>query len=192
MTDNPPASFAPELIRAYPNAKVLLNIRDNPDVWVTSFSKTILPIEEAFHCPSRNPYVLFRRWLQPQSSLRGVVDRLVLYAPNAAIHFRKRGREMYLEHNQRIRDLMKGKEDRFLEFNVKEGWEPLCRFLEKDVPHHEFPRLNDTMEFQRIWKEEEAAYYEVDGGKIRTLMAGVVGMVAVGSWWLWKGRMMIR
>ena len=35
--------------------------------------------------------------------------------------------------------------DRLLEFNVKEGWAPLCKFLGIDeVPEEPFPRLNDT------------------------------------------------
>ena len=33
-------------------------------------------------------------------------------------------------------------QDKLLEFNVREGWEPLCRFLEVDVPFMEFPHKN--------------------------------------------------
>ena len=35
-------------------------------------------------------------------------------------------------------------EDKLLVFNVKEGWEPLCKFLGKPIPDQSFPRLNDT------------------------------------------------
>jgi hypothetical protein len=38
-------------------------------------------------------------------------------------------------------------EDRLLVWSVTEGWEPLCRFLEVDVPEAEFPRLNDSKMF---------------------------------------------
>jgi len=32
-------------------------------------------------------------------------------------------------------------------FQVKEGWEPLCRFLGNPVPAEPFPRTNDRVEF---------------------------------------------
>ena len=38
--------------------------------------------------------------------------------------------------------------DRLLVFSVKEGWEPLCKFLDKPVPDCPFPRINDTKSFQ--------------------------------------------
>ena len=33
--------------------------------------------------------------------------------------------------------------EQLLEFNVKQGWEPLCKFLGKPVPNKPFPRFND-------------------------------------------------
>jgi hypothetical protein len=38
-------------------------------------------------------------------------------------------------------------EDRLLVWSVQDGWEPLCHFLEVDVPDAEFPRLNDSKMF---------------------------------------------
>ena len=37
--------------------------------------------------------------------------------------------------------------ERLLVFNVAEGWEPLCRFLEKPVPATPFPRSHSRDEF---------------------------------------------
>ena len=39
--------------------------------------------------------------------------------------------------------------DRLLVFSVKEGWEPLCKFLDVPVPDEPFPRVNDTKSIQR-------------------------------------------
>ena len=33
-------------------------------------------------------------------------------------------------------------EERLLVYNVREGWEPLCDFLEVETPQQPFPRLN--------------------------------------------------
>jgi len=57
------------------------------------------------------------------------------------------GEQVYQEHNELVRRLARNRE--FLEYNVKEGWEPLCKFLDKPVPRDEpFPRLNETAVFQ--------------------------------------------
>ncbi len=39
------------------------------------------------------------------------------------------------------------KQKRLLIFNVKEGWKPLCDFLEVEVPTSNFPRVNDRKSF---------------------------------------------
>ena len=35
-------------------------------------------------------------------------------------------------------------EEKLLIFSVKEGWEPLCKFLDLPIPDQPFPRTNDT------------------------------------------------
>ena len=37
--------------------------------------------------------------------------------------------------------------DRLLVFHVREGWAPLCEFLDTPVPDEPFPRRNDRKEF---------------------------------------------
>jgi hypothetical protein len=40
--------------------------------------------------------------------------------------------------------------DRFLEWDVKEGWVPLCTFLERDIPIVPFPRADDWAEYKQF------------------------------------------
>lgn len=47
---------------------------------------------------------------------------------------------VYQRHNQRVRQMIAP--ERLLEFEVQQGWEPLCEFLELDVPALPFPHLN--------------------------------------------------
>ena len=47
----------------------------------------------------------------------------------------------YLAHIDKIKKMIPS--DRLLIFNVKQGWEPLCQFLEKPVPDTPFPHVND-------------------------------------------------
>ena len=51
--------------------------------------------------------------------------------------------EGYETHLQRIRDIVP--KDKLLEFNVKQGWEPLCNFLGKPIPDTPFPHVNDRV-----------------------------------------------
>ncbi|CAM9092046.1 unnamed protein product [Ascophyllum nodosum] len=37
-----------------------------------------------------------------------------------------------------------------LEFSVKEGWEPLCKFLGVPVPDVPFPRTNSRTEYNQV------------------------------------------
>ena len=52
------------------------------------------------------------------------------------------GRSVHEEHYDRLREVLKKEERDFLEWRVQDGWEPLCGFLEKDVPNQEFPNGN--------------------------------------------------
>merc|ERR1719464_789871 len=38
--------------------------------------------------------------------------------------------------------------DKLLIFSVKEGWEPLCKFLDLPVPEGPFPNTNDTTKIE--------------------------------------------
>jgi hypothetical protein len=38
-------------------------------------------------------------------------------------------------------------QERLLEWNVVDGWDPLCKFLKKEVPKEPFPRTNDAAAF---------------------------------------------
>lgn len=38
---------------------------------------------------------------------------------------------------------------RLLEYEVGQGWEPLCDFLGVDVPDEPFPRVNDSQNFEQ-------------------------------------------
>ena len=56
--------------------------------------------------------------------------------------------EVFKRHNQDVRDSVDPA--RLLEFEVREGWAPLCRFLDVPIPDEPFPRLNDTATTQAM------------------------------------------
>lgn len=48
----------------------------------------------------------------------------------------------YNGHCDRIRALVPG--DKLLEFQAADGWEPLCKFLDIEVPAGQYPSLYNT------------------------------------------------
>ena len=57
------------------------------------------------------------------------------------------GKTMYEEWNAAvIRTVPK---DRLLVLNPKQGWKPLCSFLDVAVPDHPFPKINDGDTWRR-------------------------------------------
>lgn len=45
--------------------------------------------------------------------------------------------------------------ERLYFFDVKDGWEPLCRILDCPIPDEPFPHVNDRDEIARAWKRLE-------------------------------------
>ncbi|KAJ7051011.1 P-loop containing nucleoside triphosphate hydrolase protein [Mycena amicta] len=182
VADMPHLLFADELIAAYPDAKIILTIRD-PDKWWNSFQETV-----------------FHRLLQDRPP-SGVVERIQnLFEPQASrrmkdfwrraftILFRtpnptpEEAKNAFLAHYEHVRSLVPVESGRLLEYRVGEGWDRLCVFLGKEVPKEEFPRLNDR-----------GAYHEHVDKRFRSIRrkavepyVAAVAMVtlAVGFFWM--------
>ena len=43
--------------------------------------------------------------------------------------------------------------ERLLEMDLQDGWEPLCKFLNKPIPDEPFPRSNEAAAVQQRFKE---------------------------------------
>lgn len=64
--------------------------------------------------------------------------------------FPTNGRDYFRKHNDRVRSLGKGR--RFLEWDAKDGWAPLCEFLGTPVPDCPFPRADDWVSYKKLVK----------------------------------------
>lgn len=60
------------------------------------------------------------------------------------------GPQVYDGHNYEVKNLIP--KQQLLVYDVREGWEPLCRFLEVPIPEEPFPRLNDSQAMKTICK----------------------------------------
>ena len=135
--DFPSCNFWREQATHFPDAKVLLSLRD-PDSWYDSVMNTIYPASRA-SLESDDPNMKqFGEWLFELIWRRVFDDRMDDQAHVIA---------KFNEHNQAVIDEVPP--ERLLVFEAKDGWEPLCNFLEVPVPEDPYPRMNTTEEFKR-------------------------------------------
>ena len=76
--------------------------------------------------------------------IQGVVELWLpgrFRAPTAK-ECRDNAKRVYEEYYEEIRRLTP--RSRLLEYQLGSDWEPLCRFLDKDVPDVPFPRVNES------------------------------------------------
>jgi hypothetical protein len=146
--DWPSARYYRELMAHYPDAKILLSVRDAED-WVRSMRETIWGIfhgESLLHdlCDARSRLdPLWRRYLalMRQMTWDDEVGALAGETSTDA------GLAAVMERwNQTVKDTVPA--DRLLVWNPREGWDPLCDFLEVEVPAEPLPCLNDTTSFR--------------------------------------------
>ncbi|KAG4422024.1 hypothetical protein IFR04_004883 [Cadophora malorum] len=142
LTDLPSILFARELLILYPDAKVILTTRSTTS-WYTSMLHTIYAWQSDPLNRIIDPFLSKHRY-----ALRKLLDYIFLqfFYGNFPLY----GKRVFEEHNQMVRDLTEGRGngERLLVFEAREGWVPLCKFLGKDVPEGEYPRLHDTKEFR--------------------------------------------
>ncbi|WP_271077429.1 sulfotransferase family protein [Aurantiacibacter sp. MUD61] len=163
-TDFPASSYWRELAEYYPDAKVLLTVRD-PESWFDSVSETIMS-ERMLGSLEGSPLMrMFKgTYLKPYG------DR---------VHDRAFMTDWYARHNQSVIDTIPA--ERLLVFHPKEGWEPLCEFLGVQVPPEPFPRVNSRDELGGASDEQgglpsDPAQLEAfAGGYIDQLKAGAFG-----------------
>ena len=165
VCDLPSICFAPELIAAYPEAKVVLVSRDI-DRWYKSFYDIV--VSRSF-----SPIFTFLGYLEPNflgqiNALSGKIFHHYFHG-STRDELGQNARKVFLEHYEQVRRLTP--KDRLLEFELGSEWKPLCDFLGKEVPNRPFPRVNDTA----AMKEKLEIMFK------RAAIAGLRKALVVGS-----------
>lgn len=134
QVDWPGARYWRELAAYYPDARVILTVRDADD-WFDSVEATI-----AKFLAGRGTY---------DAHLNGVAS--MAYELIAAGVFdgrmsdRSHATALFNAHISEVQATIPA--SRLLTFDVRQGWEPLCAFLDCPVPKISFPRLNSSKQF---------------------------------------------
>jgi hypothetical protein len=144
--DWPGGFFYGELAERYPEAKVLLSVRD-AEAWEHSYRQTIWNFTRGDSLIShlsdarREIDPRWRRYLE-------LVDRM-LWSERSPFGLGDEPEEMIAQmeaHNDAVRHAIAP--ERLLVWRVTDGWEPLCEFLEVAVPEVPLPHANDAETFR--------------------------------------------
>jgi hypothetical protein len=77
--------------------------------------------------------------------------------------------------------------ERLFFFNVKEGWGPLCKILDVEVPAEPFPRVNEQAQMKELVGQIMGQVYRtwglILGGAALSIMVVVTGLSCFGKSW---------
>ncbi len=148
--DWPGAAFWRELVEHYPEAKVILTVRD-PAQWHRSCMRTIFMayrqdrlsrlLVTVMQLPLR---ALDRRFGAFNDVFDGVFRRHFGVGP---VLDEKYAVEVFEKHVREVQECVPA--ERLLVYRVSEGWPALCKFVGVGVPIVAFPHDNDQDAFQR-------------------------------------------
>jgi len=152
--DYPSSLFWPDLVRIYPKAKVLLTVRD-PVNWFNSVRNSIYQMVSIRTHPVKAPTLavidaLMGRKRIPGERVPAAVCRAVTPVgeefPGGIFGVVEEGVDEAVRFFNAWNDkvIKEVPSDRLLVFEVKKGWDPLCKFLNLPVPDLPFPNVNDT------------------------------------------------
>ena len=182
MSDTPSIVFWRELLASYPDAKVILAVRDDAESWFKSQMSTIQPFAAELYSQTPSLWQRLRRSLLPVTAVDEMFMLLMKHHPQFQsglydlYHSLGTSKQMYDEWNADvIRTVPK---ERLLVLNLRSGWQPLCDFLDKPEPDHQFPRVNDG----DTWRKHNAGLPRALNVAALFVLTKYLGTVAVVCW----------
>lgn len=133
--DWPSCNLWREQLAHFPDAKVLLSLRD-PDSWYDSIMNTIYPSSSSLVDAEEPELRQFGQWAMD-----------IIWNPifDNRMDDRSYVIDRFNQHNQTVIDEVPP--EKLLVFEAKHGWKPLCEFLNVPVPATDYPRVNTTEDF---------------------------------------------
>ena len=132
--DYPLCLYYKELLGLSPNAKVILSIRDSPEQWEKSVRNTIFPTTPR-PVPEKIPE--FFKAFRSKLIRRHGFD---VFSVETDV------KKVYTDWRKEVEEWVKP--ENLLILNPRDGWEPLCKFLQVPVPEVPYPVSNSTEAFQ--------------------------------------------
>jgi len=142
-TDWPAAAYYRELMGEYPDAKIILTIR-NPARWHRSIMNTIYQLSRRF-----------RRFTRILPSVYQFLNGMEKVVWNGIFQNKVENRthaiRVFKEHIEEVKRTVP--KERLLIFKAKDGWEPLCEFLDVPVLQNKpYPHKNKGAFLRQVLK----------------------------------------
>ena len=141
--DWPAAAFWPQLMHVYPEAKIVLSIRD-ADKWFESARNTI------FQSMDSN---LLAKDEVLRTRIEMLKEIIVDGTFNGDLSNKDKCIKIYKENIERCRSEVPL--DRLIEFDTFLGWEQLCKELDCKIPEKPYPYVNKATEFTHRWRNQK-------------------------------------
>ncbi|GAB1741946.1 hypothetical protein NU219Hw_g7346t1 [Hortaea werneckii] len=177
-TDMPLAYLSRETYAAYPNAKYILTTRTRgKDDWFQSFT-----VISRWHMSQTWHRKVFRFCIYPVGFLRRF-DNMVgfLHRKFVMDHDGELRPETYDRHNEMVKALVPEKQ--LLIYDVRQGWGPLCEYLDVPVPAEPFPNTNDAAAMRVIYNG--MMFFGLFVGTCYVMLALVALYVAYNPYVIW-------
>lgn len=97
--------------------------------------------------------------------------------------FKRNGIELYKNHYAALEAECKAQDRTVLHWTAEEGWEPLCKFLDKEVPKEAFPNENNPGAFAK--RSMEANHQRRIRARRNMMMVGVLLSAVFGTAVAW-------
>lgn len=165
-----PASYVwREQFEFHPDAKVIITLHPKgPIAWYQSAMETIYFSEKYWH------FKVIKFFLPPAKKLGEMTHKLIWQRSlRGSMEDRDRAIDEYQKRIDEVQATVPS--ERLLVFSVDQGWEPLCKFLEVEIPQQEFPRVNDRSETIRMISRMKYLAYALIGLSVLALL-GLVSL----------------
>lgn len=176
--DWPGCAFYEQLVQRYPEAKVVLTIRDS-ERWYESTKNSIYVMHKvsARNRLSSAIFSLMRRF----NSAGRVVPMINALIWNGTFGGNFADKNQAITIFERHIQAVKGRipAENLLVYDVKQGWEPLCQFLHVPVPEGiPFPHLNDRSAFRQRIRQRQVQTFAA------LVAAALLAVLAIGTFLL--------
>jgi hypothetical protein len=141
--DWPACTFWEQIREQFPDAKVLLSVRD-PESWYASCQKSIHASAQA---AAKGELEGGSVEVSPEAMkmINGIIWNGTF---DGRFDDKAFAIDVYNRHNEDVKSKVPA--DKLLVYEIKQGWEPLCEFLEVPVPDTPMPHLNDATSFRAM------------------------------------------
>jgi len=144
IVDHPGCMYYQQLMAYYPDAKVILTVRD-PEKWYESALNTIYQnsVSRKQNPPTKQT---------PLNRVAKYIEKDIWQRDfDGKFEDKEYAIERFKQHIQEVKQ--KVPSENLLVYEVKQGWQPLCDFIGVSIPTKDFPHVNDRASFGKMVKE---------------------------------------